>query len=338
MTRTARLRLALASALPVAFLLAISPNLSAQNTQTGAAPQQWELNPASTGTPQRPVNEATLRHRKTLQPTVTEHEGIEVFHIDANGQPIRPAGSESGREADKPAGGSNLTIELKMDNLPGFKNQPTQQAQPAENPQWKAAFNPPAQTTNGIAIPKEYQQAPAPAADQPATDYSQGVPLIDPTAPQAVEQPASQELKIDSQELYQQLNQAAQPQTTPSRTDASARPATENGPRFSFENDSYNFGDIKEGQVVNYEIKFRNSGTAPLKLTSVKASCGCTAADWPRNEIKPGEQGTIHVKFNSAGRLGPQHKTITVITNEAEGKPYQFHLKGEVFKGTPPAR
>lgn len=82
-----------------------------------------------------------------------------------------------------------------------------------------------------------------------------------------------------------------------------------------FEVSSHDFGDIKQGDQVEYVFKFENKGTAPLVLTNVATTCGCTAPTWPREAILPGENGEILIKFNSAGKMGQQTKVITIYSN-----------------------
>lgn len=87
------------------------------------------------------------------------------------------------------------------------------------------------------------------------------------------------------------------------------------GPKITFEEVEYNFGDIAQGDKVEYKFVFKNEGTAPLVLSNVLTTCGCTAPSWPREPIAPGQTSEINVVFNSAGKRGPQNKTITVISN-----------------------
>ena len=86
----------------------------------------------------------------------------------------------------------------------------------------------------------------------------------------------------------------------------------------AFEEVSYDFGKIKEGEVVKHKFKFTNTGTNDLILENVKPSCGCTALDWPKAPIAPGKTGEIEAQFNSAGKSGPQTKYITITLNSAE--------------------
>lgn len=91
----------------------------------------------------------------------------------------------------------------------------------------------------------------------------------------------------------------------------------------------YDFGTAKEGEIVEYNYRFRNTGKNPLVVTNVSASCGCTVADKPEAPVKPGEVGFIKVKFNSEGRPGEARKTITVTSNVQPSFP-ELVLKGTV--------
>src|SRR5699024_9243797 len=67
---------------------------------------------------------------------------------------------------------------------------------------------------------------------------------------------------------------------------------TEGYPELTFKDDAfYDFGVIKEGAVVEHEFFFTNTGEQPLKVVQAKPSCGCTAPDWTKGEIAPGEEG-----------------------------------------------
>lgn len=82
-----------------------------------------------------------------------------------------------------------------------------------------------------------------------------------------------------------------------------------------FDKLEHDFGNIKEGEKVTYAFNFTNQGKHDLNLLSVGTSCGCTASDYPRQPIKPGESGKIQVTFDSANRMGMQHKKVTIRAN-----------------------
>ena len=94
---------------------------------------------------------------------------------------------------------------------------------------------------------------------------------------------------------------------------------------------SYNFGQVLDGAQVEYNYRFKNTGNFPLVIQSATASCGCTVPEKPIYPIKPGETGFIKVHFNSKGRVGQVHKTITVISNTNPSFP-ELMLAGEVLE------
>lgn len=89
----------------------------------------------------------------------------------------------------------------------------------------------------------------------------------------------------------------------------------ENLPAFKFEKEVFDFGEVKEGEKVSYDFKFKNIGNAPLIITSATATCGCTVPEYPKEPLAPGAEGVIRVVFNSAGRPGMQNKIVSVTAN-----------------------
>lgn len=78
---------------------------------------------------------------------------------------------------------------------------------------------------------------------------------------------------------------------------------------------SYNFGKVTDGEKVEYSYRFKNTGTRPLVIVEASASCGCTVPQKPEKPILPGDIGFIKIVFDSKGRVGNAHKSITVISN-----------------------
>ena len=78
---------------------------------------------------------------------------------------------------------------------------------------------------------------------------------------------------------------------------------------------SYNFGEMLQGESVTHDFILKNTGEADLIISAAKGSCGCTVPEWPKTPIAKGEEATIKVTFNSAGKSGKQNKTVTLVTN-----------------------
>ena len=96
----------------------------------------------------------------------------------------------------------------------------------------------------------------------------------------------------------------------------------------------YDFGTVKEGEIVETIFKVTNSGNTDLVITNATGSCGCTVPVWPKAAIKPGETGDVAVKFNTSGKPNRQRKTVTLTTNTVSGREL-LTIKGSV---TPKAK
>ncbi len=83
---------------------------------------------------------------------------------------------------------------------------------------------------------------------------------------------------------------------------------------FKFEKETHDFGTIPQNQPASYDFKFLNNGDAPIIISEVKPSCGCSVAEFTKTPIKPGESGTITVTYNAAAK-GPFTKQFTVKSN-----------------------
>lgn len=101
------------------------------------------------------------------------------------------------------------------------------------------------------------------------------------------------------------------------------------GAKIQFAEKVINYGKIEKGANGTRVFKFKNEGTEPLVLNSVRASCGCTTPKWTREPIAPGAEGNITVKYDT-NRMGNFHKTVTVNSN-ATNKTVVLTIKGQVM-------
>ena len=85
-----------------------------------------------------------------------------------------------------------------------------------------------------------------------------------------------------------------------------------------FEKQTHDFGSFLESDgVQTTTFKFTNKGEAPLVLSNVRASCGCTTPKWTREPVAPGKSGEIQVSYNPKNRPGSFNKSVTVTSNAA---------------------
>ncbi len=83
-----------------------------------------------------------------------------------------------------------------------------------------------------------------------------------------------------------------------------------------FESDTYDFGEIREEDGhVETTFDFVNDGDKPIKITNVRASCGCTTPGWTKDEIAPGGSGFVKARYNPRNRPGRFKKSLRVTSN-----------------------
>ena len=93
----------------------------------------------------------------------------------------------------------------------------------------------------------------------------------------------------------------------------------------------HDFGVIgdKDGYAT-FDFILTNNSDAPVVITNVSASCGCTTPRWTKEPIEKGKTGTISVLFNPLSQRGPFFKTVTVFTNQTSQ--VLLRIKGEVVR------
>ncbi|MFG6686390.1 DUF1573 domain-containing protein [Mariniflexile sp. HNIBRBA6329] len=99
--------------------------------------------------------------------------------------------------------------------------------------------------------------------------------------------------------------------------------------KIEFKTDTVDYGTIEKGSNGVRVFEFTNTGNAPLIISNVTSSCGCTIPKKPEGPILPGKTGEIEVKYDT-NRVNPIRKTITVISN-AETPTVALKIKGEVI-------
>lgn len=103
----------------------------------------------------------------------------------------------------------------------------------------------------------------------------------------------------------------------------------------SFSTLEHDYGKLKEADgKATCKFEFTNTGSEPLVITDVKASCGCTTPDWTKEPVAPGKKGFVSAAYDPKNRPGPFNKTITVNSN-AENGSIVLRIKGDVIAKEP---
>jgi hypothetical protein len=89
------------------------------------------------------------------------------------------------------------------------------------------------------------------------------------------------------------------------------------------------FGTVSKGDVIKATFEVKNTGTAPLEITQVRPTCGCTVADFDKT-VAPGGTGKIQAQVNTAAFSGPITKAILVFSNDPDNPQVNLVVKADV--------
>jgi hypothetical protein len=89
------------------------------------------------------------------------------------------------------------------------------------------------------------------------------------------------------------------------------------------------FGTVPKGEKIHATFQVRNTGTAPLEISQVRPTCGCTVADFDRS-IPPGGTGKIDAAVDTTGFSGPITKAILVFSNDPSAPQVNLVIKADV--------
>ena len=146
-------------------------------------------------------------------------------------------------------------------------------------------------------------------------------------------QSASKDIREAAKQNVQNTN--VQPATNPTaNAQTPQQPSVPAGPTttMTFEETTFDFGTVQEGEKVSHVYKFTNTGNEPLILSDAKGSCGCTVPKWPREPIAPGATSEVTVEFNSKNKSGDKNQKVTITANTNPPQTF-IYLKGKVEGG-----
>ena len=99
-----------------------------------------------------------------------------------------------------------------------------------------------------------------------------------------------------------------------------AAPPAAGAPRLSAESTLLQLGEVVNGVVVERQVAVSNSGDAPLIVSEVLTTCGCTTATLEPMTLAPGESGVLRIAFDSGAHgpelTGPVMRRVILVSND----------------------
>lgn len=102
-----------------------------------------------------------------------------------------------------------------------------------------------------------------------------------------------------------------------------------NGPIIEFISSKFDFDTIIQNSDAQCRFVFFNKGKAPLVISGISTSCGCTTASYTKKPVMKGCKGYITVKYNTS-TVGGFRKTIVIKSNAVNASKSILHIKGYV--------
>lgn len=97
----------------------------------------------------------------------------------------------------------------------------------------------------------------------------------------------------------------------------------------NWKNMNHDFGEIKKAIPATHEFTFVNTSKEIVVISRVTPACGCTASDYTKTPIRPGETGKVVATYNAAA-VGAFTKTVSVVLNDQADKAVTLTFKGNV--------
>lgn len=101
---------------------------------------------------------------------------------------------------------------------------------------------------------------------------------------------------------------------------------------FKFDTETHDFGKVTLNKAVTHTFNFTNVGDAPLIISKIETTCGCTVGEYTQTPVKKGEKGFVKVTLTPAGAPLPFVKTVT-LTSNARTTTKVLYVKGESIEG-----
>ena len=89
-------------------------------------------------------------------------------------------------------------------------------------------------------------------------------------------------------------------------------------------------GKISQGEKIQGTIEFTNTGSTPVEIAEVKASCGCTAVKPEKMVFASGESTSIPYTIDTERFSGVIQKSISIIFKDMEPAAHTFFVRAEV--------
>src|SRR5262245_48589559 len=125
------------------------------------------------------------------------------------------------------------------------------------------------------------------------------------------------------------LGPGCQKQT--STTSQPTTPSVNGAPKLAVKDTVLNAGDVDYAVPRDFTFRVGNTGTAALHLRLLRRSCSCGDVDMPAQEIAPGNEGTIHLRWKPIpGKTGSYTLSVEIQTDDPQTPHLRLEVRGQI--------
>jgi len=115
------------------------------------------------------------------------------------------------------------------------------------------------------------------------------------------------------------------------QTKTAALSKAEGAPRITFNDTVYDFGEVSSSRKYTGQFKFTNTGDGVLKIIDIGKCCGAVVT-LDKEELAPGESGTLKVEYTTGQRSESMNRSIRVYSNDKTNPKVDLTIKGQVVQ------
>ena len=101
-------------------------------------------------------------------------------------------------------------------------------------------------------------------------------------------------------------------------------------PHLAFDHYNYDYGHLVRGKIEYHTFLITNEGGEPLNISEITPPKGIKIVDSPVQSILSGEKAILRIKINTRGRVGIQHQSILVKSNDPSSPLIILGIHGSV--------
>ncbi|BDU75003.1 DUF1573 domain-containing protein [Mesoterricola silvestris] len=108
-------------------------------------------------------------------------------------------------------------------------------------------------------------------------------------------------------------------------------------PVISVDQPHFDFGKLYGDAKAVHRFRISNKGNAPLNISRLNPSCGCTSTVIGQWTLNPGQSTEVEATFNPAGFRGTVHKSIQVVSNDPANPTVDLTFEAELLREIMPS-